>query len=303
MPSPAHGPSRRRHDQRPAARRWSWPWLRLALRRLGVRWWGVLLAAAGAVALSLLTGFFGVIGERIFPGLVDRFVPTPEPPPPLSVRVLGPGGFQPTSLTGNEPYLLSDSGTNPSDVPAAAVQDSDAYREWATSHGGQPAGEYALRLDLRAATSEPVIIHGLRVRTVSNAPSASKGWFRDPEAGCGGEPVRFTRVDFDQSGARMTWWDPDEEAAVDPPTLTVTSSDTETIELKVATRVRDVSFQILVLYDAPAGSGELAVGDGRIFVLKALPQGTRFYRADLDRRRLVRDSSADPGPEGWAGGC
>jgi len=303
MRQPAQGHPRRHHGHHPTVRPWTWPWFRAAGRRLGVRGWAVLLTAAGAVGLSLLTGFFGLIGDRVFPELINRVVPSPTPPPPLSVRVLQPGEFVARSLAGDEPYLLADGMADPREVPAAALQDSGTYREWAIAHGGQLAGEYAIRLDLRGSTSEPVIIHGLRVRMVSNVPSASKGWFRDPQPGCGGEPVRFAEVHFDRSGPKTTWWDPESGDSVDPPTLTVTSADTETIEVKLSTRVQDVAFQILVLYDASDGSGELAVDGGRTFMLKALSRGTQFYRINSDSDRLVRDSSSDPGSEGWSGGC
>ena len=257
MSSETPGSRRRESRARPSsASSPTWQRLRGTGRRLGKKGRAVLVGAAGAAGLALLTGFFGLLGGRIFPGVVDVVVPSPPPPPPLSVSVLEAGAFVPATLLGEgAPYLVPTGSARPQDVPDSALDDWNVYREWVLTHGGEAAAETAFRLDLRAATPEPVIIHGLRVQIVESAAGTARGWFRDPEPGCGLEPVRYAEVNFDSAQKRVTWWDMDGESSTRPPTLSITNKDTETIELKVTTQRRDVSFKIFVLYNAPGGAG------------------------------------------------
>jgi hypothetical protein len=137
----------------------------------------------------------------------------------------------------------------------------DSLNEWARAHGAAWGSPQRLRIELRARTKEPVVIHGLTVNVVRKAPP-TPGWFATT-AECGAPLVRRANVDLDATPPTITYamgkpGDPEQHAM----TLTVTDTDVEILDLWAVTRKADVEWTAELLYTGPDGPGRAKIDHG-----------------------------------------
>ncbi len=141
---------------------------------------------------------------------------------------------------------------------ALRLKSQAKWEKWARAHGGVHGSPQFVRIELRAVTDEPVIIHGLRVRVVRRS-RALRGVFA-ASAMCGYESVRMASVDLDSTPPVIEYAANDESEWQRHLTLSVTRTDVEVIELQVGTSGY-AEWYFEVLYSGPSGTGRITVDD------------------------------------------
>ena len=175
-------------------------------------------------------------------------------------------------------------------------QGLSAFADWAERHGGVIVAP-EVQLILRARDSSPVIISNISVQIISQAP-AKGGWF-DAWDGCGGVvDVRTVTVNLDKHPFAVTWSDRS-SGRIKPPTLEVTDTDNEVIDVQVYTvRPEIIHWVIQISYSAADSSGIMRVDNhGVPFVVTSL-RNSVAYTVDDATGRLVRTASRDGGRDG-----
>jgi len=268
-----------------------------------------LLGAGAAVGLLVLGAVVTPVGQKLvdfmWPDTQGDTSPTAyssssSQDARLTVKVLNPGEFVPESLAHAGIYLYSDRGVQAEDVPGTALQDWSAYTRWALAHGARPAQDHVIRLSLRGTSSVPVNVIGIRVEILGREPATGGGWFVDPQAGCGVDPVRSVYLRLDKTPVEMTWDDGQGGEPRKSMSLRVTREDVEQVEVVAHTVRQDVRYKLYLLYEAEGQAGELSVGSGSEFTVLALTSRSRFFGLDNERSepRLIRNQARDPGDNG-----
>ena len=130
------------------------------------------------------------------------------------------------------------------------------FSNWAARHGGVIVAP-EVQLVLRARDSSPVIINNISVQIVGQTPTKG-GWFNAWD-GCGGVvDVRTATVNLDKHPFAVTWSDRS-SSRIKPPTLEVTDTDNEVVDVQVYTaRPEIIHWIIQVSYSAANNSGDAA---------------------------------------------
>jgi hypothetical protein len=213
-----------------------------------------------------------------------------QPDAPLQIRVARPG----TVSSGHPwaPYYVipQTRAARPPQLTEAELNSGIAIDEWARGHGGVPGSPGIVRLQLRAATDEPVIVNAIRVNVVDRTDPV-QGWFV-ANPGCGAEPVRIANVDLDASPPTVQY-----EGSGPPSrqlTLSVTRTDVELVELHASTRKATVDWTAEVFYSGPDGDGSIVVDDaGRPFQVTTETQSEGYRRSFDGDAKLVREPGWD----------
>jgi hypothetical protein len=190
----------------------------------------------------------------------------------------------------------------PAKVPASLLrnifegQGLNSFASWAERNGGVIV-EPEVQLILRARDSSPVIINNISVRIVGQTP-VKGGWFNAWDGCRGVVDVRTETVNLDRHPFAVTWSDRS-SGRIKPPTLEVTNTDNEVIDVQVYTaRPQIIHWVIQVSYSASNSSGILRVDNhGKPFVVTSL-RNSVAYTADDSTGRLVRTASRDDGKMG-----
>jgi len=209
------------------------------------------------------------ISETVLPGTPNYVFPQSLPPTKVPITLLH--------------NVLERQGLNP-------------FISWAEQHGGIIVAP-EVQLILRARDANPVIINNISVQITRQTP-AKGGWF-DAWDGCGGVvDVRTLTVNLDRRPFAVFWSDRSSNH-MKPPTLKVTDTDNEVVDVQVHTsRPEIIHWVIQVSYFAANGSGTMRVDNhGMPFVVTSL-RNSVAYTVDHATGRLVRTRSRDAGRNG-----
>jgi hypothetical protein len=188
------------------------------------------------------------------------------------------------SVTANyEPYIFPYAGSTflmpvdgiaPSSWPDG-LQDPEGH---ARAHGGVPAGIAAVQLVIRTKVDSPVIITSIVPQVVERLLTPQAGYAVKVHYGCGGEPIRAVFADFDAVPMSIKYDEGQGGELVDRMALSVTPDDPELVVVNGIAKKETVAWEILIRYDAPAGTGELVV-DQRTepFVTADVKKGTPLW--------------------------
>lgn len=138
-----------------------------------------------------------------------------------------------------------------------AGEGGEAAMEQEDAAGAFDAGTTMFRLQLRAATDEPVTIHQFAVRVTDRERPLAGYWFTGDKGGVA--DVSYLSVSLDDE--RVTWRDPVSGAETQPKTLEVTSSDLEFVDVLASARDCACSWQLDLAYSTADGDrGHVVVG-------------------------------------------
>jgi hypothetical protein len=190
----------------------------------------------------------------------------------------------------------------PSKVPVSLLhniferQGINAFADWAGRHGGIVVAP-EVQLILRARDSSPVIINNISVQIIRQK-TAKGGWFNAWD-GCGGVvDVRTLTVNLDKRPFSVIWSDRS-SSRIKPPTLEVTDTDNEVIDVQVySTRPKIIYWVIQISYSAASSSGMMRIDNhGAPFAVTSL-RNSVAYTVDDTTGRLLRTTSRDGGRDG-----
>lgn len=253
----------------------------------GKKGMSALTKVAAIVGAAFLSGIGGYIATRAT-GSVEELVASA----PLSVRVIPGGEYTPAHVYAPF-YVYPSDGPRPEDLVADSI-DWRTWGDWSTRHGAVHGSPRIVRLELRGAGDEPVVIHDVRVRVLARRPPV-EGWFA-ASGGCGAETIRMASVDLDASPPTVEYFDEDYMRVTRPVALSVHRGDVEVLELHAYTRTSDVDWVADISYSAAQKSGSVTVTDGGQPFRVTSETASRGYSilfyeegAELERRTLWDD--------------
>lgn len=140
-----------------------------------------------------------------------------------------------------------------------AGEGGEAAMEQEDAAGAFDAGTTMFRLQLRAATDDPVTIHQFTVRVSERDRPLAGYWFTGDKGGVA--DVSYLSVSLDEE--RVAWRDPVSGAETEPKTLEVTSSDLEFVDVLASAHDCACSWQLDLAYSTADGErGHVVVGPG-----------------------------------------
>jgi len=205
----------------------------------------------------------------------------------------------------SDPVYVFPSSTSPGSIPAGLLRrifwrhQFSAIEPWALSHGGIPVAPQ-IRLVLSGRDARPVIINSLAIRIVRER-RLKGGWFNG-WYGCGGVvDVRAVVFNLDRNVPYGSWSDR-HDSEIRPPTLRLTDTDNEVIDVDVHTSRSNVIYWVIILsYSFDGRSGTFVINDhGKPFSVTSVTNSIAYVQRF--KPKLTRQPSLDDGANG-GGNC